>query len=238
MTTAATSPEITAGGTAPTVIVPVEGGGGFAVRRVFCVGRNYAAHAREMGRDPDREPPFFFTKWAESVVPGSGAITYPPRTANYHHEVELVVAIAEGGANIPQDRALDHVFGYAVGLDMTRRDLQLAARDLGRPWDEGKNVEQSCPMAALVPAARIGHPERGRIVLTVDGAVRQEADLADLIWSVPEIVSILSESWTLQPGDLIFTGTPAGVGAVVPGAVMHAEIDGLPALDLTVVKAS
>ncbi|GGB35819.1 fumarylacetoacetate (FAA) hydrolase [Tistrella bauzanensis] len=229
--------EVTAGGTAPGVVVPVVGGGGFAVRRVFCVGRNYAAHAREMGRDPDREPPFFFTKWAETVVAGDGTIAYPPRTANYHHEVELVVAIGTGGARIAIDDALAHVHSYAVGLDMTRRDLQLAARDLGRPWDEGKNVEQSCPMAALVPASAIGHPSTGRIHLTVDGAMRQDADLADLIWSVPEVVSILSESWTLQPGDLIFTGTPAGVGPVTPGAEIYAEIDGLPPLRVTVGAA-
>lgn len=235
MTTAATSPEITAGGTAPTVVVPVEGGGGFAVRRVFCVGRNYAAHAREMGRDPDREPPFFFTKWAESVVPGSGTITYPPRTANYHHEVELVVAIAEGGANIPQDRALDHVFGYAVGLDMTRRDLQLVARAAGRPWDLAKNFENAAVLSAIVPNGRV--LGQGAIGLQVNGAPRQGADLGQMIWSIPELIADLSRYYHLRPGDLLFTGTPEGVGAVVPGDRITGRIEGVGEITLTIGDA-
>lgn len=234
MTTAATSPEITAGGTAPTVVVPVEGGGGFAVRRVFCVGRNYAAHAREMGRDPDREPPFFFTKWAESVVPGSGTITYPPRTANYHHEVELVVAIAEGGANIPQDRALDHVFGYAVGLDMTRRDLQLVAREAGRPWDLAKNFEHAAVLSEITPKAGPDVLQAGAITLQVNGLTRQSGNLAQLIWSIPELIADLSRFYHLQPGDLIFTGTPEGVSAVVPGDRLSGSIEGVGELTLTI----
>jgi fumarylpyruvate hydrolase len=210
----------------------------FPVRRVFCVGRNYAAHAREMGRDPDREAPFFFTKWAETVVPDGSVVPYPQATGNFHYEAELVVAIGAGGRDIAVGDALDHVWGYATGNDLTRRDLQLAARETGRPWDSGKNVEASAPVGLLHPASAIGHPASGAIRLLVNGEVRQDADLADLIWSVPEIVSILSTFWALEPGDLIFTGTPAGVGPVVTGDLVRVEIDGLTPLTITVGPAA
>ena len=189
----------------------------FAVRRIFCVGRNYAAHAREMGRDPDREPPFFFLKPADAVVDSGATIPYPPETENFHYEIELVVAIGTGGRNIPAHRALDHVWGYAVGLDMTRRDLQLAARNQGRPWDWGKGFDLSAPVAPLRPVSATGHPSAGRIWLEVDGELKQDSDIAKLIWSVPDIISICSHSMTLEPGDLIMTGTPEGVGPVTPG---------------------
>ncbi len=218
----------------PPVLAPTSDGAQFPVRRVFCVGRNYAAHAREMGRDPDREPPFFFTKWAETVVGDGVTIPYPQATTNFHHEAELVVAIGKGGRAVPEDRALDHVWGYATGLDMTRRDLQFAARDLGRPWDAGKNVEASSPLGLLHPATETGHLGQGRIALTVNDELRQEADLADLIWSVPEIIAHLSSLWRIEPGDLIYTGTPAGVGPVLPGDVMRLDIAGLSPLTITV----
>ena len=207
--------------------VPVEGGGLFPVRRIYCVGRNYAEHAREMGADPEREPPFFFMKPADAVVTDGADMPYPPATSDLHFELELVVAIGTGGAAIEPAAALDHVFGYAVGLDMTRRDLQGAAKKTGRPWDMGKGFDHSAPIGELVPANRIGHPARGSIELTVDGAVRQTGDLADMIWSVPEIVAGLSRLVTLGPGDLIFTGTPAGVGAVGPGQSLIGRIDGV-----------
>ena len=189
----------------------------FPIRRIFCVGRNYEAHAREMGRDPTREPPFFFTKPADAVVDSHSTVPYPPETKNYHYEMELVVVIGRDGFDIPVDKALEHVWGYAAGLDMTRRDLQLAAREQGRPWDWGKSFDKSAPIAPIVPASRIGHPEKGRIWLSVNGAVKQDADIADLIWSVPEVVSILSCSMRLKAGDVIMTGTPAGVGALKRG---------------------
>ncbi len=208
----------------------------YPVRRIYCVGRNYAAHVREMGRDPDREPPFFFLKPADAIVQNGGTIDYPMRTAMLHHEIELVAAIGTGGRDIPVDRALDHVFGYAVGIDLTRRDLQIEARDTGRPWDTGKAFDESAPCTAIVPAARIGHPTAGRIWLSVDGQSRQEGDIAQLIWSVPETVAALSTLFALAPGDLIMTGTPAGIGPVEPGQRMDGGIavDGLPALTCTV----
>ena len=203
----------------------------FPVRRVYCVGRNYAAHAREMGFDPDREPPFFFCKPANAVVlcpPGQeAAIAYPSQTQNVHHEVELVVAIGGRGRNVPQQEALALVAGYAVGLDMTRRDLQFAMRDKGRPWDVAKAFDQSAPMGPIVPVAQCGHPAQAGIWLTVDGQPRQRSDITHLIWSVPEIIATLSQLFELMPGDLIFTGTPEGVGPVVAGQLMHAGIDGL-----------
>ncbi|WP_342248975.1 fumarylacetoacetate hydrolase family protein [Sphingomonas sp. OTU376] len=217
---------------------PTSDGRLFPVRRVFCVGRNYAAHAREMGRDPDREAPFFFTKWAETVVPDGSVIPYPQQTANFHYEAELVVAIGKGGRNIAESDALTHVWGYATGNDLTRRDLQLAARETGRPWDSGKNVEASAPTGPIHPVREVGHLAKGAIRLLVNDVVKQDADLADLIWSVPEIISILSTLWALEPGDLIFTGTPAGVGPIVTGDVVRVEIQGLAPLTITVGPAA
>jgi fumarylpyruvate hydrolase len=208
----------------------------FPVYRVFCVGRNYAAHAREMGKDPDREPPFFFMKPAAAVVDASSpaSVPYPPRTSNYHHEIELVVAIGRGGSDIPVGQALEHVYGYAVGLDMTRRDLQLDARDKGRPWEFGKSFALSAPIGVLHRALDIGHPSAAPITLTVNGQLRQSSDIAKLIWSVSECVAYLSEYEALQPGDIIMTGTPEGVNAVVAGDVMRGEVKGLGAIEVRV----
>jgi fumarylpyruvate hydrolase len=208
----------------------------FPVHRVYCVGRNYAAHAREMGKDPDREPPFFFMKPAAAVVDASSptSVPYPPKTANFHHEVELVVAIGRGGRDIAIDQALQHVYGYAVGLDMTRRDLQLEARDKGRPWEFGKSFALSAPIGALRRAEDIGHPAAASITLTVNGQPRQASDIAKLIWSVAECVACLSAYEALEPGDLIMTGTPEGVNAVVAGDAMRGEISGLGAIEVTV----
>ncbi len=211
----------------PQAAAPVAGGKKFPVRRIFCVGQNYAAHAREMGGDPIREAPFFFTKPADALVIDGADAPYPSLTKNLHHEIELVVAIGTGGANIPADKALDHIYGYAVGLDLTRRDLQAAARENKKPWDMSKGFDFSAPLGAIQPAAQIGHPAKGRIALTVNGAVKQEGDLADLIWSVPEIVAALSTYVALAPGDLIFTGTPSGVGPLVKGDVLVGEIAGI-----------
>ncbi len=219
------------------IFAPTSDGRQFPVRRIFCVGRNYAAHAREMGRDPNREPPFFFTKWAETVIGDGDTLPYPSSTCDFHHEAELVVAIGRAGRQIAADQALDHVWGYATGLDMTRRDLQLAARDVGRPWDSGKNVEASSPLGLLHPVAEVGHLERGHIELKVNGEVRQSADLADLIWSVPEIIAQLSQLWRLEPGDLIYTGTPAGVGPVVADDRLQLSIEGLSSLSILVGPA-
>ncbi len=209
------------------ILAATSNGNEFPVRRVFCIGRNYAAHAREMGRDPDREPPFFFTKWAETVVPTGTVIAYPSETANFHYEAELVVAIGKGGRNIAAVDADQHIYGYATGLDMTRRDLQLEAREKGRPWDTGKNVEQSSPLGLIHPVSEVGHLSTGRIELTVNGMVKQEADLADLIWSVPDVVAYVSRFYRLEAGDLIYTGTPAGVGAVVEGDNITVSVAGL-----------
>lgn len=211
----------------PPTIAPTADGRFFPVRRLFCIGRNYAAHAREMGKDPTRELPFFFTKWAETVVPSGTTIAYPPETSNFHYEAELVVAIGKGGRNIAPDDALNLVYGYATGLDMTRRDLQFEARDKGRPWDIGKNVEQSAPLGLIHPAADVGHLQSGRIALTVNGDIRQEADLSDLIWDVAETIAYVSRFYRLEPGDLIYTGTPAGVGPVVKGDAVVVSIAGL-----------
>jgi fumarylpyruvate hydrolase len=220
---------------APVTSVPVVGTDeSFPVRRIFCVGRNYAAHAREMGRDPDREPPFFFTKPADALVADKATIPYPSETENFHYEAELVVAIGSGGTSIGLDRALDHVFGYAVGNDLTRRDLQLKAREQGRPWDWGKAFDRSAPIAPIHSVASVGHLTEGSIKLSVNGEVKQDADLSELIWSVPEIISILSHSIELRPGDLIMTGTPAGVGPLVPGDVCVVTIAGLGELTTTI----
>lgn len=211
----------------------------FPVNRVFCVGRNYAAHAREMGKDPEREAPFFFMKPACAVVQaGSEAIeiAYPPMTGNFHHEIELVVAIGTGGKDIALEDALNHVYGYAVGLDMTRRDLQLDARDKGRPWEFGKSFSQSAPIGSIYPASSVGHPSTAAIALTVNDQHRQASDIQKLIWSVAESISYLSRYETLEPGDLIMTGTPEGVGAVLPGDVMHGSIDGLGDIVVRVAK--
>ena len=206
----------------------------FPVHRIYCVGRNYAAHAREMGKDPEKEPPFFFMKPADAVVPGGGQIHYPPGTQNLHHEIELVVAIQREGRNIAAAKALDHVYGYAVGLDMTRRDLQLKARDMGRPWDFGKAFDESAPITPIHPVASHGHHSTGKIWLKVNGEMRQQADLADMIWNVPDTIAFLSEYYFLRPGDLIFTGTPAGVGAVKRGDQMVGGVEGLGELVVTV----
>ena len=207
----------------------------FPVHRIYCVGRNYAAHAREMGMDPEREPPFFFSKPADAVVPNGAPVPYPPRTGNLHHEIELVVAIGTGGRDIPLASALGHVFGYAVGNDLTRRDLQFAAREKGQPWDVAKGFDRSAPVTAIRRAAEVGHPERGRIWIEVNGEIRQQADLSEMIWSVPEIVAELSTLFDLAPGDLIFTGTPAGVGPVQRGDSLVGGIDGLETLRTTII---
>lgn len=216
----------------PTVI-PVADGSLFPVRRVLCVARNYAAHAREMGGDPNREPPFFFSKPTDAVT-RAAAIPFPSATKNLHHEVELVVAIAKGGANIPAAQALDHVFGYTVGLDLTRRDLQEEAKKAGRPWDMAKGFDLSAPVGVLRPAAEIGHPAQGEITLAINGQPRQHGDLSDMIWSVAEVISHLSGLVALAPGDIIFTGTPEGVGAIQPGDRLDAHIDGVGDLGVVV----
>jgi fumarylpyruvate hydrolase len=215
----------------PVVTLPIAGRGErFPVNRVFCVGRNYAAHAREMGKDPEREAPFFFMKPACAVVQAGAdevTIPYPPMTSSFHHEIELVVAIETGGADIPVDRALEHVYGYSVGIDMTRRDLQLEARDKGRPWEFGKSFSQSAPIGPIHRARNIGHPAKGSITLTVNGATKQSSDIAKLIWSVPECIAYLSRYERLEPGDLIMTGTPEGVNAVARGDLMRGAVAGL-----------
>ena len=221
----------------PTVTLPVVGSDEtYPVRRIWCVGRNYAAHAREMGSDPDREPPFFFQKPTDAIVQDGEPIPYPPGTANLHHEIELVVAIGKAGFKIPVAEALDHVFGYAVGLDMTRRDLQNAAKDTGRPWEMGKSFDHSAPCSAIQPAAAIGHPDQGAIWLKVNGKTVQDSDISHLIWNVPETIAHLSDLVELQPGDLIYTGTPEGVAAVVAGDVMEGHVEGVGDLRTPVVE--
>ncbi len=208
----------------------------YPVNRIFCVGRNYAAHAREMGKDPDRDPPFYFMKPPQAIVDAARAVTipYPSMTSDFHHEIELVVAIGTGGADIDAGDAPGHVYGYAVGLDMTRRDLQLEARDKGRPWEFGKSFATSAPIGALHRAEDIGHPASAAITLTVNGDPRQDSDIAKLIWSVAESIAVLSRYEALEPGDLIMTGTPEGVNAVVRGDVMQGAIDGLGEITVTV----
>lgn len=209
----------------------------FPIRRVFCVGRNYAAHAREMGSNPDREPPFFFTKPADAVVPAEGALPYPPATQDLHHEIELVVALRSGGADIPADEALAKVWGYGVGLDLTRRDLQSAAKENGRPWDMAKGFDASAPCSPLRSVSSFGHPsEDACIRISVNGTVRQEGTLDEMIWPIPDIIAHLSRLVTLAPGDLIFTGTPSGVGALKPGDRVHGEIAGVDEFDLEVIE--
>ncbi len=219
----------------PVPTLPVQGSDKlFPIHRVYCVGRNYAEHAIEMGHDPSKEPPFFFQKNPDNIVT-DGNFPYPSKSSDVHHEIEMIVALGKGGSNIPVESALDHVFGYGVGLDMTRRDLQGEAKKLGRPWEVGKAFEASAPCGPLVPASEIGHPAEGEVSLKVNGEVRQTGDLNQLIWKVPEMISYLSGLFTLQPGDIIMTGTPAGVGAVVRGDVLEGYVEGVGKIEVRVV---
>lgn len=218
--------------TPPTL--PVAGGAPFPVRRIYCVGRNYAEHAREMGHDPDREPPFFFTKAPDAIFTGA-ELSYPVATDDVHPECEMIVALGSGGRDIPVEAALDHVFGYGVGFDVTRRDMQSVAKDLRRPWSLSKDFDQAAPCSQLHPASAIGHIDSGTLRFTVNGEVRQESDLNKMIWSVPETISFLSGLITLLPGDVIMTGTPAGVSAVVKGDELVGHVDGLTDLTLKIV---
>jgi len=223
--------------TPPTIsTLPVQGLDAlFPIHRIYCVGRNYADHAREMGHDPDRDPPFFFQKNPDTIVPSGGDFPYPDKSENVHFEMELVVALARGGKDITNDQALDCVFGYAAGLDMTRRDLQGAAKKMGRPWEVGKAFDFSAPCGALAPAADIGHPTGARLWLEVNGKLRQEGNINQLIWNIPETISCLSGLFTLAPGDLIYTGTPAGVGAIVRGDKLKGGVDGVGEIVISVV---
>ncbi len=203
----------------------------FPVHRIYCIGRNYAEHAKEMGAVPDRAQPVFFMKPNDAIVADGGDVAYPPATSDLHHEVEMVVALASGGRDVPIDRALEHVFGYGVGLDLTRRDLQATAKAKSLPWDSSKAFDQSAPVSALRRAAEIRHPRTGRLTLSVNGELRQRADIADMLFTVPEIIHELSRLWTLMPGDLIFTGTPSGVAALQRGDRVRAELEGVGGLD-------
>ena len=216
--------------------LPVRGSGDlFPVHRIYCVGRNYAAHAIEMGHDPDREDPFFFQKNPDSLLLSGGEFPYPDKTSDVHFEIELVVALSKGGANIAVADALDCVYGYAVGLDMTRRDLQGQMKKAGRPWEIGKAFEHAAPCTEIVPAADIGHPDQGRVWLEVNDQLRQEGDLNQLIWKVPEVIAYLSGLFTLAPGDLIYSGTPSGVGAITRGDQMSGGVEGVAELQINVV---
>ena len=222
----------------PQPSLPVVGDAGvFPVRRIWCVGRNYLEHIREMGND-ERDPPFFFAKHADMLAPEGAVIPYPPLTQDLHHEVELVVALKSGGLNIPTDKALDHVYGYAVGIDLTRRDLQLASRKMQRPWEVGKSFDHSAPCSAIQPAAKIGHPAKGKIWLSVNGAEKQTGDLSELIWNVPEIIWKLSQQVELAAGDIIMTGTPAGVAALVAGDNIECGVDGVGTLKVSIGPAA
>ena len=214
--------------------IPVVGGGQFPVRRVYCIGRNYAAHAIEMGHDPDREPPFFFQKNPNNLD-ASGDFPYPPHSSDVHHEIEMLVALKSGGTNIAINDALDHVWGYGISLDMTRRDLQSQAKKMGRPWEIGKAFERSGPAGPLHPVSKVGHLDQGRIELKIDGDVKQEGDLNQMIWKVPEMISYLSDYFELAAGDVIMSGTPAGVGPVERGNVMVASVEGLSDFEVSVV---
>ena len=222
--------------TGPVTLPVTESNEAFPVGRIYCVGRNYAEHAREMGHDPDREPPFFFMKPADAIVLSGASIPYPKMTKDLHHEIELVVAIGKGGADIPVEKALDHVFGYGVGLDMTRRDLQGEAKKMGRPWEMGKAFDNSAPCTALKTAAMVGHPDKGAIWLKVNGKVTQKGDLSELIWNVPETIAYLSRLITLRAGDLIMSGTPAGVGPVKAGDNLEGHVDGVGDLKISYAK--
>jgi len=215
--------------------VPVAGGGRFPVRRIFCIGRNYAEHAREMGHDPEREPPFFFCKPADTIVTGGANTPYPPGTNDLHHEIEFVAAIGKAGADIAVADAPAHVWGYAAGIDLTRRDLQAEAKKLARPWDMSKGFDHSAPIGELVPASRIGHPAKGTIEIKVNGESRQRSDLADMIWPVADAIAYLSTLVALAPGDLIFTGTPAGVAAVQRGDLLEGRIEGVGTVSTRIV---
>jgi fumarylpyruvate hydrolase len=220
----------------PRTALPIRGSDTlFPIHRIYCVGRNYAAHAIEMGHDPDREAPFFFQKNPDNLVTGGADFPYPDRSDDVHHEIELAVALSTGGRDIPLDRAMDCVWGYAVALDMTRRDLQAQCKKAGRPWEIGKAFEHSAPCTDLAPAAEIGHPGEGAIWLKVNGETRQQGDLNQMIWKVPEMISYLSGLFELAPGDLILSGTPAGVGPVSRGDVLHGHVDGVGDLHCKVV---
>lgn len=218
----------------PAISLAVSGSGArFPVNRIFCIGRNYAAHAVEMGHDPNREPPFFFLKPATALQP-EGTFLCPAGAGEVHHEIELVVALRSGGKDIALDAAMDHVLGYGVGLDMTLRDIQAEAKKLGRPWDVAKGFDGSAPCGPLAPASKVGHPTKGGVTLSINGTVRQSGDLDQMIWKVPEIISTLSRYFRLLPGDLIMTGTPAGVGPVKPGDRLEARIEGVGELTVLV----
>ncbi len=216
-------------------VLPIQGSDQvFPVRRVYCIGRNYAAHAIEMGHDPDREPPFFFQKNPDNLYVGN-SFPYPSQTEDVHHEIEMIVALKSGGTNIPVGSALDHVWGYGVGLDMTRRDLQGIAKQMGRPWEIGKAFDKSAPVSALRPVVDVGHPSSGIVQLRVNGTPRQTGDLNQMIWKVPEMIAYLSEYFELAGGDIIMTGTPSGVGPVVRGDVLECHVEGVAGLTVTVV---
>jgi fumarylpyruvate hydrolase len=218
----------------PQASIPVAGEGkSFPVRRIWCVGRNYLEHIREMGND-ERALPFFFAKHADMIVQDGGTVPYPPLTKDFHHEVELIVAMKSGGLNIPAAQANEHIYGYGVGIDLTRRDLQIASRKKERPWEVGKSFDHSAPCGALQPASKIGHPSKGRIWLTVNGTEQQKGDLTELIWSVPEIIEKLSEQVSLAAGDIIMTGTPAGVSALKPGDKIECGVDGVGTLKVSI----
>jgi len=219
---------------APQAVIAVSGTDKvFPVRRIWCVGRNYIEHIREMGQD-ERAPPFFFAKPADSIVPNGGTVPYPSLTKDMHHEVELVVALKSGGRNIPVAKANDCIYGYAVGIDLTRRDLQIASRDVKRPWEIGKAFDSSAPCGPLMPASKVGHPTKGKIVLKVNGQVRQDGDLNQMIWNVPETISKLSDMVALEPGDVIMTGTPSGVAATIAGDKIECEVEGVGKLTVTI----
>ncbi|MFM1814443.1 MAG: hypothetical protein RLZ98_1138 [Pseudomonadota bacterium] len=216
--------------------IPVKGSGAvFPVRRIYCIGRNYADHAIEMGHDPNREPPFFFQKNADSIRHSGAAFPYPAMSTDVHYEIELVVALKSGGTNIPVDKAMDHVYGFGVGLDMTRRDLQTEAKNLGRPWEVGKSFEASAPCTHLIPIDKTGPMANGAIWLKVNGEVKQKGDLNQMIWKTPEMIAVLSEYYELAAGDIIMSGTPAGVGPIKKGDVMLGHVDGLDDLEVKVV---
>ena len=219
----------------PQAAVPVAGGGFFPVRRIYCVGRNYAEHAREMGHDPNAEPPFFFAKPADAVVTDGADVPYPPRTENLHHEIELVAAIGTGGKDIAVADAMSHVWGYAVGIDLTRRDLQAWAKKGGKPWEVSKGFDHSAPIGTMVRAEGIATPLKGAIELRVNGETRQSADISDMTWDLPHVIAELSKYFELFPGDLIMTGTPAGVGAVVKGDRLEGSITGIGTVECRIV---